>query len=221
MNFLALCQKVRSEAGITGTGPASVTGQSGILARIVNWVQQSNLAIQLKNRDWQFLFNEVSGTLVAGTYQYLPADLGMTQVANSRGIDLAVINGKELEVITWQQYRDAIRAYGKQSDSGTPRFITVSPHGKIYLYPNPDEAITINIDFYQRPVDMTNNTDTSVIPDEYHWVIVWQSVMHYALNEEDDALYVKAEIEFNRLFTQMGRDYLPEMTEPSIAGGFF
>ena len=46
MNFLSLCQRLRSEARIPGTGPSSVTGQTGELAKIVEWITTAYEDIQ-------------------------------------------------------------------------------------------------------------------------------------------------------------------------------
>ena len=64
MNFLELCQRVRQDAGVSGEGPTAVTGQSGILSRIVSWVKQANNEIQLKNKDWRFLWAQGEGNAI-------------------------------------------------------------------------------------------------------------------------------------------------------------
>ena len=55
LNFLQLCQKLRQEAGISGSGPLTTVNQTGELYRVVDWVQQSYNDIQEKHDDWNFL----------------------------------------------------------------------------------------------------------------------------------------------------------------------
>ena len=56
MTFLELCQTVRSEVGISGTGPTTVIGQEGQLLSIVNFTAEADFLIQGLWLDWNFLF---------------------------------------------------------------------------------------------------------------------------------------------------------------------
>ena len=48
MNFLELAKRTSKECGISGEGPSSVAGQSGMNAKVVNWVRKREV-ISFKN----------------------------------------------------------------------------------------------------------------------------------------------------------------------------
>ena len=58
--FISLCKDTRAQAGIAGAGPTSTTGQSGIYADVVRWVEEAYNEIQTLNDNWNFLHTEVS-----------------------------------------------------------------------------------------------------------------------------------------------------------------
>ena len=77
--YLQICQDTQSTCSITGNSITSVTGQSGILAKLVRWVADADVAIQRLHTDWDFLYDTstFSETLVQGSSEYAqPPDLG-------------------------------------------------------------------------------------------------------------------------------------------------
>ena len=56
MTFLELCQTVRQEVGVSGTGPSTVLSQEGQLKVIVDFVAASDFEIQVLWEDWDFLW---------------------------------------------------------------------------------------------------------------------------------------------------------------------
>jgi hypothetical protein len=70
-NFIQLCQLLRQEAGIAGTGPSTTEGQSGELGRLVQWIIEAYEDIQLKNLEWRFFAEELCFAFV-GWAKYLP-----------------------------------------------------------------------------------------------------------------------------------------------------
>jgi hypothetical protein len=77
LNYLQLCQKLRQEAGISGSGPTSTLNQSGELARVCDWIQQSYIDIQEKHTDWNFLRRTFSLPLTIGKSVY-PVNINNT-----------------------------------------------------------------------------------------------------------------------------------------------
>ena len=70
MDFLSLCQRMRQECGISGSGPTTVVGQSGNLQRIVDWVNTAWIDIQTTNQDWGWMRASASFTTVSGQATY-------------------------------------------------------------------------------------------------------------------------------------------------------
>ena len=67
MNFLDLCQRLVQETGIADEGPATVTGQTGDMGRIVNWINDAWLKIQSIRADWNWAWSTGTSTLTAAT----------------------------------------------------------------------------------------------------------------------------------------------------------
>ena len=79
MTFLELCQTVRQEVGVSGTGPTTVLNQEGQLKVIIDFVADSDFQIQILWEDWEFLWAQYSSTLstgVAAPAVAKPTDLG-------------------------------------------------------------------------------------------------------------------------------------------------
>ena len=85
MTFLQLVQRTRRECGIAGSGPTTTVNQSGEMARLVDWVQQSWVEIQEEQPDWDFLRNQVSF---------------LTQHGTAQGAGDSVIAGNVYELVT-------------------------------------------------------------------------------------------------------------------------
>ena len=73
MNFLELCQTVRGDASLQGEGPTSVTGQTGIYAKIVRWTNEAYIEIQSLGLDfdWMRAMCELPITAGVGSYDLL------------------------------------------------------------------------------------------------------------------------------------------------------
>lgn len=76
--YLQLCQQTQKACGITGNPVASVTGQTGMLANLVRWVADADVAIQRVATNWDFLYKtDFSVATVQGSSEYTkPTTLG-------------------------------------------------------------------------------------------------------------------------------------------------
>ena len=81
MNFLSLCQRLRQEAGLTGTGPVSVLGQSGEMKRIVDWATAAYEEIQNLHATWRFLKTDFTFQTIYNTQDYTPTAVGLDDLA--------------------------------------------------------------------------------------------------------------------------------------------
>ena len=58
MTFLELCQTVRQEVGLSGTGPTTVVSQEGQLKVVVDFVIEADHQVQGLWSDWNFLWSQ-------------------------------------------------------------------------------------------------------------------------------------------------------------------
>lgn len=216
MNFLEICQEIRSKAGISGTGPTTVISQTGEMGRVVSWGSEAWTKIQLLHDDWMFLWSDFSFTTDSSYCKYSPANTSI------RDFDLQSLKIYETtEGVTdesrlrYREYRDfhyKLEPY-TTSTASRPTTYTITPEREIQLYPWPDSTgYTVVGQCWTSPEILSSNADTPNIPAEYHMAIVWRAVMLYADYEEASDLRVVAEINFKEYLNQLEKRYLPELT---------
>lgn len=207
MNFLEICRRVRQDSGISGD-IAAVTGQQGILAKLVTWVQEADLEIQRSKTEWSFMWRRTLANLVVGKNEYLPADLNMQPFAN---LETLFVGTKELSEVPWAQLEHDLLSNGG-APTGEPCSYALSPDGYIVFNRSPLVVAVVNIRYHLLPQRMTINTSVSPIPEDYHEAIVQKALQSYARHEQDDQLQRDAITAFDGLSKEMAARYLPKIT---------
>lgn len=205
--FLQLCQTARRECGITSSGPAAVTSQSGILEKVVNWVADADQEIQGRWFDWDFLhYSDWSHTTITGIAAVsAPSTLGTWDV-DSFYLDYSTNDYKHLSVMDYREWRDTLRQGVKTN--AMPDMVIIKPDLSLILEAPPDDAYTLTADYWTKPVKMTANTDTSPIPEEYERVIVARAKIAYAESQGVGEILAAAQIEFDDLLDKLEAKYL-------------
>jgi hypothetical protein len=220
MNYLALCQRLKTEAGISGT-LASVSGQTGELARVLNWINTAYESIQNSQTSWNFMKHGFTVNTVIGTDAYAYGSCTDTTLAS------AIVNFGHWDTDSFQMYKDtvadenvmpcidyelwkSIYRMGSQTAS-RPSEATILPNDSIGLGPKPDAVYVFSGDYYRSAAAMSLNADIPVIPSQYHMAIVWRALMLYAQWEEADNLYQYANREYMVLKRMLDLNQLPKM----------
>ena len=209
MNFLALCKRVRQDSGVTGEGPAAVTSQTGILARIVNWTKRANNEVQLANPSWTFLRKSKSVSFVIGQSDYTPTALTLDPVGSITDI---YVEGNKIEVVDYSDWLDDIAKFEDASNQAAPTHVTLDDSGNLKFYPTPSEAFTLSVVYQRKPVQLTANTDTPIFDEAFHEIIVARALMFYADYEEDNYRYQRASLEYEHWLSLMSDRYLPQIS---------
>lgn len=224
MTFLELVARTRELAGIAGTGPTTVVGQTGELLRLVHWVDRSWTDIQNLHKSWNFLIEDLSFTTTAAQGDYTLTQMGATDM---RTLDVdslrcevtatGISNRQYMEHWDWKAFRDVYRY--TDLTQGRPIRFAVDPKNKsLCLASVPDTSgYTITGRYWSKPVSLTLDADVPAIPDEYHMLIVYWALSKYAGFEA--AMEVKQEAAENksRLLAALEADQLPEM---DVEGSF-
>lgn len=204
MTFLELCVRVREEAGVSGDGPVSVSGQTSILSKIVNWVKKANMDILTKQSGrWLFLRKTKTVILPAGQNEYSLASLDIT-ASEINAVRTSLSNS--YKVVDFSDYLDMQsnnRLFGCIS--------TLNNNGNLVLYPVPNEPLTVTIDYFAEPKELKNNLDVPQIPSKFQEIIIAKALMYYANYEEDNLLYQRANIEYEDWLTKLANSQLPKM----------
>jgi hypothetical protein len=213
MTFLELCQTVRQEVGVSGTGPSTVVGQEGQLKVIVDFVAESDFQIQTLWHDWDYLWSQYSSTLSAGTRE--PATTKPTDFGNwdmrSFFLDYTTDDAVNLDPLSYVDWRDDLRQ-GTATNT-TPNYIIVKPDNSLIVDPPPDKTYTITADYWRTPTRMSANTDQSSIPSQYHRIIVARAKTMWAEREESPEILIASSAEYQDLLEKLESQSLPGQRE--------
>lgn len=224
MTFLQLVQRVVEKGGISGSGPETVISQSGELKRAVNYVNEAWNDIQLARTDWRWMRGSVSFETVADQPTYTAEQCGITDLEywllntkQNTFRSYVTAEGVGSEIFFSYQPYDAWRdcyQYGAIRDSRSrPLTITVTPDQSLGLGETPDSGdYTIVGEYMKMPSLLVEDGDIPGLPIPFHMLIVYRALMIYAQYEENDYLRATAERDYNRMYTRLVSNQLPEMT---------
>lgn len=209
--FLALAQRLRQEAGVAGTGPASVLNQTGMYAKLVDWTARAWVDIQASKPFWKFLRNYVQKTLVVGQQDYnVSADWSLTSVDkwDQEGAFIYKDSISNQNQLTWLPYPKFRAENSHGFGSGRPRTLTDRQGNVVRFDRVPDYAYVVTLDYWMTPELLAANTDTPSMPEHFHDAIVWKALMYYSASEGAPELYQTAARHYNLIYTQLVLDQM-------------
>lgn len=181
-----MCQRVRQECGVQGTGPSTVLNQKGELAQIVSWVNEAYQSIQRLWEDWTFLWTEESLTVTANTGDYVTNPL--LRAVNEDAVYFTPTGDSQYRLYP-MEYHDYRADRTSYTTAGTPAYFTILPSGVMRLLPTPDTNGTLDLEGHLAAEALTNDADVPVIPATHHMTIVWRACMYWAaFNEATELL---------------------------------
>lgn len=225
MNFLQLAQRLSVECGISGNGPTSVTGQTGMNAKLVNWIQSAWLEIQGVHDNWGWMREQFAFNTVASTGDYLPTEVTNTVTGQPitdlrywwkdtfrcQKVSIGVQDEQWLVEWEYQVFRNTYR-FNVQVD-GRPVVYAINPQGKaVMLGQKPDDVYQISGEYQTTPASMAASTDEPGIPNSaLHMIIVYKAMTFYGMYEAAPEVLQRGNTEYSRLLNQLEREQLPEI----------
>lgn len=222
--FLHLCQKLRLMAGISGTGPSSVSmNANNEYARVVEWIRAADLEIQEAYDDWRFMWVNFDFQTVPGQGTYTPAEVCAGLPANTRPQRydeesfrywLTSQGSAGEQFMTWCPYtlfRDVWLLGTNRTQQGVPQYVTQAPDENLLLAPIPNAIYTITGQFYRKAVTLNDDGDVPVYPAQYHELPIWWALVKYAGFEEASAVYMHAQNMLNITLSTMERRERPHV----------
>lgn len=216
MTFLELVQRLRQECGISGTGPAAVTNQTGELRRLVDWVATSWDDIQRLHQDWSWLKGTYSFAATPNDDRYTSADAGIatrfkTWDRNMARVYSSSVNDEtELMFLAYEEWRHIYRV-GTQT-SARPVHFSIDPASKdLLLGYKPDIAYTISGEYFKSVQTLAADGDEPEMPEEYHMAIVYKAMMKYARYNAAGEIYEDASTEYRKIRAELEARELPQM----------
>lgn len=223
MTFLELCQRMRQECGISGTGPSTVVGQTGNLKRIVDWVNTAWMDIQTAHPDWDWMRTSASFPTVAsqatyelgtgtGTVGVSVATFGRWDRDTFRNYDTSIGTNSEVFMgfVHYDTWRNAYMYGAQRAVTTRPINMSISPTKAITLGPPPAAGYTITGDYFYAPLNMTLDADVPALPAQFHMAIIYRAMMSYGAYEAAPEVYQRGELEFGKLMRRMTADRIPE-----------
>ena len=219
--FLDLCQRLASECGVSGSGPSTVTGQTGESARLVNWIATRWLTIQRRHPDWHFLLVSpgVSFVTVAGQALYTPTQCGVTagvvgQWKRDTFRCYLTASGTPTEIflryLDYDLWRDLYQYGTLRTTQVQPTVMTVTPNFSIGLQ-TPLAGYTITGDYFLAPVALTADSDVPTIPIQHIMGIVYGAMMDYGTFESAPEVYQRGLEGYLNTLAELEKNRLPEI----------
>jgi len=206
MTFLEMCQKTIRDLGLH-TSIATVTNQTEMAQKIVDWVADADEYIQSLWFDWNFLFGQYEENTTIGTREYAkPTDFGMWDM-DSFYLDYDSEDYVHLSELDYVEWREIYRQGTLTNDE--PNNFILTPLNNIYLEAKPDAVYTLTADYWKSPTRMTVNTSTSLIPDRFQRIIIARAKIYYAEHDEFPTVYELATDEYNHLLNLLEAAELP------------
>lgn len=232
MSFLTLCQDVCRECGVAGgdSVPSAVTGQTGELDRVVNWVKNRWTEVQNRHQTWKWMRHGFTFDTVADDDTYAYGDI--TDTTASAVItrlgrwwvddedDPAKIYLTSTGVggqgylcwLPWDAFK-AIYRIGTQN-SGVPAHITVDPQNRIVIGPKPNGIFTITGDYQRSAQVMTDDADVPEMPTQFHSLVAYLAMEDYGYFESAPEVLARGQKHGNRLMRQLEANQLPPPKMP-------
>lgn len=225
--FLALAQKLQQEAEIPGAAIAAVTGQTGQLKRLVDWVSDAWKDIQLKNPNWRWMRTGFTLNTVAGdsTYAYTDCTDVKTGAAIARFqhwwahdrlhpfqcylSSSGVASEFRLRYVPWDSFRWQYR-FGTQNNN-VPIHVSVDDEDNLVIGPKPNAVYVVSGDFQRGVQVLAADGDTPDMPSNFHDVIVYWALEKYGANSVAAETFARAVREGRRLMRALERNQLPEV----------
>jgi len=214
--FLELCQSVRQQAGLSGSGPSSVAAQIGMDAKIVDWVNAAWYDIQSLHPNWRWMWkNDGAINTVASQREYDLAGLGfdinyiIRETPKRRPVG---VPGSEMWM-QWYEYDDFRQTFlFGPLRYGIPIATTVTPAGNMLLDPIPNDIYEVFFEYHKKPALLVANNDTPDIPEKFHRMIVYKALMYYAAHDDALGVYQAAEKEYNAWERRLEAEQLVSIT---------
>lgn len=223
-NFKTLCENVIDELGVAGGSQSfpGVDSAVGEMKRIVRFVKQADINLCVRFIDWNFLWYDYSETLAAGAGVFPGASASGGKVAtpnkwmtDSIWLNRGQSNAVKLSYVPWEDWRHRFRSQPIKTQQ--PSFFTIRPDKVLELDSYADKEYAASGEFYRNPEEMSGNTDTSLIPEQFHRLIEVRAKIMYAEREDAPEVLLGSSAEHDELMEAMEASQLTNF-EPNAMG---
>lgn len=217
MNFLQLANRAKRKCRVTGAAMTTVVDQAEEFARVIDFLNEAWMSLQLMRPDWKWMRNSMTFPTVAGQATYTLAQIEATGTGFSnfgnwdletfRCYTTSVGTNDEME-LSWMPYdiwRDTYQMGATRTTETRPNQFTATPAHAIGLGCTPAAGYTISGDYYKVATEMAADIDTPSLPSQFHMAIVYRAMMFYGVSESSPEIYDEGKAEFDRMMSSIAR----------------
>lgn len=160
---------------------------------------------------WPFLeAQDKSVSTVAGTDNY-------TLPFNWRNLDAVRLEVTAIQQFTQMKYLSPqeFRDYQHVDRDVSAPFYWTFINQKLQLWPVPDQAYTVTVDYIQNPADLAAGADVPVLPVLYHDLLVWGAIQSICFRERDWLGREFAQGKFEEMLKRMQEEFLIRQRQTS------
>lgn len=216
--YLELLRDLHTEVGAAGAQPAGVTGLVGEAQRLANWIKRADEFVQLKYVNWKFLRNEFDANNVTTQSVDMLAKPTGTRYWDYKTFTIIEPAGTDKYEISVVEY-DKIKRDVLDTTEGYPDRIIIMNDNSLKFEPVPDGAYTINADYYVRPTLLAASGDISLIPEEFHSIILGRAMILYANFETAPEIKDQGEEIYIEQLALLENDQLPNQNQSRFNTG--
>lgn len=222
MNYLQLANRLRRKCRVSGSSFATVSGsQVEEYARLLDWINEAWVDIQLKRTDWLWMKKSMSFPTFLNKASYTIGDIGLTDFANwdldtfrTYNVSAGINSEIEMGYISYQEWRSNYQLGALRSASSRPIEFAVLPDLSIGLGPVPVAGYNVTGEYFKIPSELLVDLDTPALPTQYHMAIIYRAMMFYGASEVATEVYQEGEKEFNLMMNRLATTQLDTVTLP-------
>ena len=221
MNFLSLCRRVFSEAGISGQ-LVSCENQTGEALRVVQWVAQGYADIlEDQAMQWNFEHKNFTAQLTPNKGTYTFAELGVPLGVkwDTRSMRVAANAGMSDETflahMAFSEFRNFWLFSSRRTVASRPLNVASDTETNLRIAPLPEEAYWLDFQCEVRAAPLVRDGDTPVFPERFHIAIVWKALREYGMFEAAPEVVSRADTNFQKAIFNLTLSQTEEVTAGS------
>lgn len=207
----------------------SVTSE-GLGLEFITAVRDAWRDLQSDSRNWFFRQKmDQTATILSGTDALaMPSGL---ETINYRTCTVYLTAKTDETPLVWVPYEEWRLKDTVSTGAARPQLITENYESILQVWPVPDQEYTMRYDGVYDIDDMTANGDTpgdtisggtQLLPDRYHWILVWDAVQRVALAHEDQGLYARAHERYKAERAKLSEKQMPPIyVRPGVLTGAY
>jgi hypothetical protein len=209
MNFRELASKVRIHSGFQGR--ISSVESADFTEYITEAIRSSWVDLQNQREDWKFMWERASFTTDVGSHFYSNDDI-MTDMGNDFGVakwdpKSFTKDGNKMIPIEYEYYLENKDDFDVVPES---RIVSIREYRDAGLaIPCIDGPYTVEGSFYRTPQILAANTDIPILPEEFHYLIVWKALEDLAAYVGNPSIYERHSYKADILENKLMRSQVP------------